>query len=158
MRFALLPLITVLIWCGFSMQAWQLSQAAPHAGVPGGMQAKAQVSSDQAILFGSMCIEVAAAAPGLISNAIAVTLPTGVALPAGATCMTTPAPGGRNVYAYIPAAPGATGILMRDSQMNSAWHRVRSAGVAANLVTGQLVAVPPTIPVGSLVDWVQTNS
>jgi hypothetical protein len=154
----LFPLITVLIWCGFSMQTWQLSQAAPNAGVAGGMQTKAQVSSDQAILFGSRCIEVAAAAPGLISNAITITLPNGVTLPAGAACMTTPAAGGRNVYAYIPAAPGAIGILMRDSQMNSAWHRVQSAGLAINLVTGQLVAVPATIPVGSLVDWVQTNS
>ncbi len=87
-----------------------------------------------------------------------VTLPSGVVLPAGAVCLTTAAGAGRNVYGYLPAVPGAAGQLLNDSQGNAMWFRVQSAGIALNLMTGRTASVPASIPVGSLLTWIQTSS
>lgn len=73
--------------------------------------------------------------------------------------MTTAGTGNsRNVYGYVPVAPGAMGRVLTDSQYNAMWHRVQSAGQAINLATGQTVAVPASIPTGVLLAWVQTSS
>lgn len=39
MAFLMLPIITVLFFLGVGVQAWQLAQAVPGAGVPGRMEA-----------------------------------------------------------------------------------------------------------------------
>ncbi len=159
MAFLILPLMAVFFWIGMSMQGWQLAQAVPGAGPAGRMETLAQVSAQQAEMFGAACISSAISNPGVISSAITVTLPAGVTQPAGAVCMTTAGPGnGRNVYGYMPVASGAIGHVLTDSQRNAMWHRVQSAGLAVNLATGQTTPVPATLPVGVLLAWIQTTS
>ncbi|MBN6207071.1 hypothetical protein JYK21_11405 [Ralstonia pickettii] len=159
MAFLILPMITVLFWLGLSTQAWQMADAVPGAGPAGRMASLAQVSAQQAQMFGTACISAATSNPGVVSSRMAVTLPPGVALPTGAVCMTTAGTGnGRNVYGYVPVAPGAMGRVLSDSQYNAMWHRVQSTGQAVNLATGQAMAVPASIPAGVLLAWVQTSS
>lgn len=159
MAFLILPLITVLFWLGLSTQAWQMADAVPGAGPAGRMALLAQVSAQQAQMFSAACIRTASSNPGAVSPSMAVTLPAGVTLPPGAVCMTTAGTGnGRNVYGYVPVAPGAIGSVLTNSQYNPMWHRVQSAGQAVNLATGQTVAVPASIPAGVLLAWVQTSS
>jgi S-adenosylmethionine synthetase len=70
MAFLMLPIITVLFFLGVGVQAWQLAQAVPGAGVPGRMEAAANVSAQQALVFGAACVATASATPGLISASI----------------------------------------------------------------------------------------
>lgn len=65
---------------------------------------------------------------------------------------------GRNVYGYLPAAPGAAGKLLADAQGGNNWFVIRAAGVAVSLAGGNTMSVPTTIPVSSLLNWVQTSS
>lgn len=159
MAFAVLPLMVVVFWLSLSVTGWQQAQAVPGAGPAGMLEARAIVAAQRAEMFGTSCVSAALAAPGAISQSLPVTLPPGVVLPTGAVCMTTSGPGnGRNVYALLPAQPGAFGRVRSDTQNNVAWFRVVSAGSASNLATGEVAAVPATIPVGYLLNWVQTSS
>lgn len=159
MAFAVLPLMVVVFWLSLSVIGWQQAQAVPGAGPAGMLEARAIVTAQRAEMFGTSCVAAALAAPGALSQSLPVTLPPGVVLPAGAVCMTTAAPGnGRNVYALLPAQPGAFGRVRSDTQSNIAWFRVVSAGSAFNLATGEMTAVPSTIPVGYLLNWVLTSS
>ncbi|SAL05231.1 hypothetical protein AWB78_07374 [Caballeronia calidae] len=159
MGFVILPLVAVLFWFGLTMQASQLANAVPGAGPAGRMESLAAVSAQQAEMFGSACASTALASPGVVTTGMTVILPTGVALPGGAVCMTISYIGnGRNVYGYLPVSPGAIGIVLSDTQDNAVWYRVQSAGVAVNLATGETASIPSTIPVGDLVDWIQTSS
>ena len=159
MAFLMLPIITVLFFLGVGVQAWQLAQAVSGAGVPGRMEAAANVSAQQALVFGAACVATARATPGLISASISPALPAGVSTPAGAVCMAAArAGGGRDIYGYMPVAPGAAGFLIQNTQGNVAWFRVSRQGTAVNMVTGVTYAVPTMIPVGALIDWVQTTT
>jgi hypothetical protein len=159
MAFLILPFVVVFFFMGLSAQAWQLSQSVQGAGIAGQMDTRATVTAQQAEMFASACISNAIASSGLISTSIVVTLPIGVNLPNNALCMTTPASGGgRNVYGYMLVAPGAIGQIQADSSEGVTWYRVSSAGVASNLATGEIVAVPSTIPIGNVVEWIQTTS
>lgn len=158
MAFLMLPIITVLFFLGVGIQAWQLAQAVPGAGVPGRMDAAAIVSAQQAQVFGAACVATASATPGLIGTVTPV-LPAGVLTPTGAVCMAAArAGGGRDIYGYIPVTPGAPGLLIQNTQGNAAWFRVQSQGVAINLMTGVTYTVPTVIPAGVLIDWVQTTT
>ena len=158
MGFAILPMVIALFFAGIATQAGQLARAVNGAGDVGLMENRAVVTAQRAEVFGSACVDAATATPGLVSANVPVNLPAGVNLPSGALCMTSAAAGGgRDVYAYLPAAPGAAGRIVADTQTNVAWARVAAQGQAVNLVTGAVSAVPASIPVGSLLDWVQVN-
>jgi hypothetical protein len=158
MAFAILPFAAIMLLFGLGIQATQLADSVPGAGLAGQMETRSLVSSQQAAMFGTACVNAAIAQTGVISPSIAVTLPAGVLLPASAVCMTTPNGSGRNVYAYLPAAPGAAGRLIADSLGSGNWFAVRTTGVAVNLSAGNSMPVPATIPVGSLLNWTQTSS
>ena len=158
MAFALLPLAAVMLLFGLGIQAFQLADSVPGAGPAGQMETRSVVSSQQAAMFGTACVSTALAQRGAISPNMTVTLPAGVLLPAGAVCMTTANGSGRNVYGYLPAAPGAAGKLLADAQGGNNWFVIRAAGVAVSLAGGNTMSVPTTIPVSSLLNWVQTSS
>ncbi|MBB6592752.1 hypothetical protein LBW62_08165 [Ralstonia solanacearum] len=158
MAFAILPFAAIMLLFGLGMQASQLADSVPGAGLAGQMETRSLVSSQQAAMFGTACLNAAIAQPGAVSPSIAVTLPAGVLLPLAAVCMTMSNGSGRNVYAYLPAAPGAAGRLLADSLGSGNWFAVRAAGVAVNLSVGNTMPVPATIPVGSLLNWTQTSS
>jgi len=159
MAFALLPFVVAFFWFGQSMVGWQQALAVPGAGMAGRMESLSVLSAQQAEMFNGACLVSAMAQPGVVSASLAVTLPPGVNLPTGAVCMTTPvAGGGRNVYGFLPVQPGAAGRVLADTNSNLTWHKVVSVGSAYNLVTGQWIAVPNTIPAGTLLTWVQTSS
>ncbi|KVV40926.1 hypothetical protein WT27_13455 [Burkholderia territorii] len=158
MKFAILPMVFALAYMGITLQAGQLAGAVPGASSHGQMDNVAYAVAQQAELYGARCIEAAIAAPGLVSDNIPVTLPTGVAAPTSAGCMTRAnALGGRDVYGWIDAPSGVPGQILVDSEFNTAWHRVFVQGSAVNLVTGQGYVVPSNIPAGTVVDWIKTN-
>ena len=65
---------------------------------------------------------------------------------------------GRDIYAYVPSVAGEAGQIVSDTMSSNSWFQVRSGGIATNLVTGETATVPLSIPVGSILDWVQTSS
>jgi len=159
MGYLLLPIAMVLFYLGLASQAGQLAGSVPGAGQAGRLDAISVVRAQQAEVFGAACIDQASAIPGLISAGISPVLPSGVAVPTNAVCMTTSAPAGaRNVYAFLPSAPGAAGAVAVDSDLNGSWYRVQTLGIAVNLASGQASAVPTSIPAGSLLQWIQTSS
>jgi hypothetical protein len=159
MGYAILPLLMVALWVGLATQGNQLAQAVPGAGLAGRMDATAFAAAQRAEVFGTACVSTASATAGLISNAVAVTLATGVTTPAGAGCMTVAiAGGGRNVYAWVPAVPGVAARVAADTLGSLAWYRVPTQGQAVNLMNGQVSAVSTAVPVGSLLDWIQTTN
>jgi hypothetical protein len=158
MQSMLAPLVVAVFGLGLSMVNWQVAQQAPGAGTVGYMEARATAAAQQAEVFVVACLAAATSSPGLISSNLTVALPAGVTPPPGDACMTTTAGAGRNVYASMTAVPGAAGQILQDSLGDAQWFRVQSTGVAANLMTGRSAAVPASIPVGSLLTWVQTSN
>ncbi|TDF64880.1 hypothetical protein [Cupriavidus sp. L7L] len=159
MGYLFLPIATVLFSLGIVAQSWQLSQAAPGAGVAGRMEVVATVTAQQAQAYGAACISTADATPGLVSASLVPLLPSGMVAPTGAGCMAVANPGGgRDVYGYVRGSSGAGAALLGSTQGSLAWFRVRSQGTAINLSTGNAYSVPSTIPAGALVHWVQLNT
>lgn len=159
MAFLILPFVVVLFMFGLTAQESQLVQASPGAGSAGRMDVLAQLSAAQVEAFGTACINAATATPGVVSDSITVTLPAGVLPPTGAICMTTAnTGGGRNVYGYMPVPPGTAGRVLHDTQGSAIWFQVLTTGKATSLVTGEVSAVPDSIPAQSLLAWVQTTS
>jgi hypothetical protein len=159
MGFLFFPLAVLVFWIGQTSLAWHHAGAIDGAGPAGRMESIARVSAQQAEMFGSACAATAVARSGVVAPSMLVVLPPGVVLPTGAVCMTAAGTGnGRNVYGYMHVGPGAVGIVLADTQDNAVWYRVQSAGVAISLATGETASIPVAIPVGSLVDWIQTTS
>ncbi|MBF6989380.1 hypothetical protein [Cupriavidus sp. IK-TO18] len=159
MGYLILPIATVLFSLGLVAQSWQLSQAAPGAGVPGRMESVATITAQQAQAYGAACVSTADTTPGLVGASLVPALPSGMVTPTGAGCMAVANPGGgRDVYGYVRVASGAGAELLGSTQGSLAWFRVRSQGTAINLSTGIAYSVPSTIPVGALVHWVQLNT
>jgi hypothetical protein len=158
MGFLILPFVMVIAFIGLAMQAHQQADAVPGAGQPGQMEAAAVASGQRAEAYGSACAASAISRPGVVSSGLQVTLPPGVVAPVSSGCIAqADGSGGRLVYGWIAGGPGVSGWILKDTQMNAVWHQVQSAGVALNIVTAQTVAVPVAIPVGALVDLIQTN-
>lgn len=159
MGYLFLPIATALFCLGILTQLWQQSQATPGAGVAGRMDTVAVVTAQQAQAYGSACIATVGATPGLVGVSVVPALPAGMIAPVGAGCMAVANPsGGRDVYGYMRVAPGASASLLGTSQGNLAWFRVESQGSAVNIATGATHNVPPSLPVGALVHWVQLNT
>ncbi|QBY56344.1 hypothetical protein [Cupriavidus oxalaticus] len=159
MGYLILPIATVLFSLGIVAQSWQLSQAAPGAGIPGRMENVATVTAQQAQAYGAACVSTADSTPGLVGASLIPALPSGMVAPTGAGCMAVANPGGgRDVYGYVRVSSGAGAALLGSTQGSLAWFRVRSQGTAINISTGTAYSVPSTIPVGALVHWVQLNT
>ncbi|RKP47563.1 hypothetical protein [Trinickia fusca] len=158
MAFFALPVMVVLFFIGVAAQMNQLALAVAGAGKPGQMENFEIVSAQRVEAFAAACLDTAIASPGAISASLTVAMPTGATTPVGAVCMTTPAAGGaRNVYAYAPVVGGAAGQMMTDTQRSAAWYRVQSQGQAVNVQFGDVSAVPASLPVGALLEWVQVT-
>lgn len=159
MGFLVLPIMVVLFFIGLGMQMDQLAQAVTGAGQAGQMANVAVVASQRMQAYGAACLDEATKNPGVVTqNLPLTTMPAGAVIPPGAACTTTPAPGGaRNVYAYAASKPGEAAQLMADTQGNQAWYRVPAAGQAVMIATGQVAAIPATVPAGDLLEWVQVT-
>ena len=159
MGYLILPLTTVLFCMGIVAQSRQLSQSVPGAGEPGRMEALAAVTAQQAQAYGAACVSTAGATPGLVGSNVAPILPAGMVAPSGAGCMAVANPaGGRDVYGFVRVSPGAGAVLLSSTEGSAAWFRVRSQGTAISLTSGTAYSVPASIPVGTLVQWVQLNT
>lgn len=158
MGFALLPFAAILLMLGLAMQGAQLADTVPGAGLAGRSATLALVSAQQAEMFATSCASTAGVQTGVVSASLAVALPVGVALPRGAVCMTVANGSGRDIYAYLPSVAGEAGQIVIDTMGSGSWFQIRSGGIASNLITGENAAVPLSIPVGSILDWVQTSS
>ena len=158
MGYFIFPMAVVLFFAGVAAQFGQMALAVPGAGQAGRTAAIATESARQLEVFATACINAALASPGMVAANLNVTLPAGVNAPVGAVCTTTAAGTGRNVYAYAPGVGGQPGRILTDTQGSYSWLVVRGSGQAVALATGAAVVVPATIPVGALVDWVQTSS
>lgn len=157
MFFTMLPTIFALFFTGLNTQAVMSAQNMPGAGPVGRMNTLAQSSAQLGMVFGTACINAAAAQPGVVGNFV-VAMPAGVVTPANAQCQATAiAGGGRNVYASLLDQPGMAGNIQLATQQNAAWWRVSAVGQAANLVNNQASGIPVNIPAGSLLDWVQVS-
>ncbi|WP_434716303.1 hypothetical protein [Paraburkholderia sp. A3RO-2L] len=155
----LLPIFTSLFFVGLTMQMQQMTNSGQGAGFSGARETAALVHAQTVETFAAACVEAAYAAPGVISANLPVVLPAGVIAPAGSGCITTAGPpGGRYVYAYAPNSPGAISQVSDDSGGNAAWYQVLVAGQAVNAVTGTVTTIPQSIPVASLLEWVQTKN
>jgi len=142
---------------------YQLQAAtAPKAGVNGQAEVAAAASAERVGSFGAACIKAAQAAPGAVSPALPVTQGAGGATitpPADANCMTTSAPGGgRYVFASAKMVPGVSFYLRRNTDASAAWYSVPFAGQAVSLTSGQVYAIPASIPTGSVLNWVQLGT
>lgn len=158
MGYMILPLATLLFGIGMQMQFSQMALAVSGAGKAGQMQTLAVVQAQQIELFGAACLNAAIAAPGVVSNSLPVVLASGANTPPQAVCMTTTGTAGsRNVYGYMPGAPGEAGQIISDSGSSAVWYRVQAAGQAINLVNAQALPVPATIPVGAIVDSINVT-
>jgi len=159
MGFMILPLAVVVFFVGLTVEFNQMTQAVAGAGKTGQMVNAMIVSAQRAEIFGAACLSAAIASPGLISANIDVisTLPPGTIAPASAVCMTEAvAGGGRSVYSYTTEVPGEAGQVMADTQMNESWFQVDLPGEATNLAISQPPsALPATVPVGTILKWVQ---
>lgn len=159
MGYMLLPIFTTLFFVGMTMQMQQLTNTGQGAGFSGARETVALVRAQTVETYAAACIEAAYAAPGVISGNLPVVLPAGVIPPTGSGCITTAGPpGGRYVYAYAPNSPGAISQVSGDSGGNFAWYQVLVAGQAVNASTGTVTSVPQSIPVASLLEWVQTQN
>jgi hypothetical protein len=156
----LAPVAVAFLCLGIMAQMGQLATAIPGAGQVGRMDVLATSRAQLALVFGSACVDVAMASPGLIDANIPVAkLPAGVSTPVNSVCMTTAAGGAaRNVYAYVPGVSGSAGQLASYSGASQLWYRVTSTGVAVNVSNGVSAAVPGSIPLNSLLLWTQTIS
>lgn len=157
MGFLLIPIMVVLFFVGLGMQMEQLAQAVTGAGRAGQMANVAMVASQRMQTYGAACLDEATKNPGMISQNLPLTTsPAGAVMPQGAVCMTTPAGGGaRNVYAFAASKPGEAAQLMTDTQGSEAWYQVPAVGQAVMVATGQAAAIPATVPVGDMLEWVQ---
>lgn len=158
MGYFIFPMAVVLFFAGVAAQLGQMALAVPGAGQAGRAAAIATVSARQIEVFATACLNTALASPGLVASSLVVELPAGVNAPAGAVCMTTAAGAGRNVYGYAPSVGGQAGRILSDTQGSYSWLLVRGPGQAVVLATGGATTVPASIPVGAVVDWVQTSS
>ena len=158
MSFAFFPLAILLLFIGFNAQMYDNAQAISGAGEQGYMQTLARVRAQQLSAFAMACQAQAVSQPGVISSGLAVSMPLGANIPAGAVCLTTAAAtGGRNVYAWMPAVGGMAAAAYDISQYNASWYNVTASGVAANMVTGQTSAIPASITSPAVVNWTQVN-
>lgn len=159
MGFMILPMAVALFCIGLTMQFTQTAQAVPGStSWPSHVDAIATITAQQSELFASACLTAALTSPGLVSQQMTVVMPAGTLAPASAVCATATAPGGgRYVYAYSPMPSGMGANVLSDTYNNPSWYRVSTAGQAANLVTGLVSAVPTSIPVGDIVQWLQVN-
>ncbi|MGF6440608.1 hypothetical protein [Paraburkholderia youngii] len=159
MGFLIYPLAVAMFCIGLTMQFTQTAQSVPgSAAWPMHQDAIATITAQQSEVFASACLTAALTARGVVSQQMTVVMPAGTLAPASAVCATTAAPGGgRYVYAYSAMPSGMSANILKDTYSNPSWYRVSVAGQAANLVTGLVSAVPATIPVGDIVQWLQVN-
>lgn len=159
MPMSLLAVAVAMFFLGAAAALTQLRNLVPGEGVPGRMDNAARVSAQVAELYGAKCTNTAIAQPGVTSDRIDVVMPAFVNRPSVAhSCVAQAFPGGgRMVYAWIQASPGAAGDVLEESGYSAVWHVVTGQGQARNLVTGEAMTVPATIPVGALVDIVYTS-
>lgn len=158
MGFMLLPLAFFLIIFGVSLGFQGEANRVPGAGIAGQATYRAGVIAQQAQTFASACDSAAVTASGTISNSLTITMPSGAVVPTKAVCATVANPGGgRVVYAYMPAVPGATAQIMANTGYDASWYRVNTSGTAMSLAAAPSLTIPTTIPTGSLLESVIVN-
>jgi hypothetical protein len=161
--FAFFGMAMALFLVGVGAQFALLAASAPGVGPTGIAESRAMVAAGAVQRFSSDCIAAATITPGLVATSISVSMDLqgggSLQLPAGASCMTTVAPtGGRFVYASAQFTPGMVQQLMADTYQSATWFRVLAPGQAQRISDGVTVAVPPSIPAGSVLNWVQLSS
>lgn len=148
------PLAVFFFFFGMTMMQAEQANSKQGAGLVGVMDQRATVTAQQAEAFAYGCYTSASSQPGLISSSVNVTMPAGVNVPSGANCVTTANASYRNVFGYMPVAPGAVRVILADAHDSTTWFKVTQQGSATNLETGEAAAVPAQIPVGDIVNYV----
>ncbi|OXJ06702.1 hypothetical protein [Burkholderia sp. HI2500] len=144
----LFPFVVLMVALGLIAGAQR--EVSRVAGPDARADSVAQVRALQAEVFAAACVESAQAQPGLVSNALAVTWPTGLIALGGSICATSRDGTGRLVYAGVPTMPGAAGVLMERLDNPAFWYAVPVSGTAKALVNGQSINVPTTFVAGTL--------
>ncbi|KVS13914.1 hypothetical protein [Burkholderia multivorans] len=147
MGYALAPLVVLMAFAGLIYQAAGLATSVAGAGSIGLSDSNAAVVAERAITFADACMQTAIANAGLTGASVKVQLPSVIAAPVGANCrIDASASGGRVVYAWAPATPGAIAHVRDESEASEAWFITSVAGVATGVVSGAQHAVPTAIP------------
>jgi len=144
----LMPFVVLMVALGLIAGAQR--EVNRVAGPDARADSVAQVRALQAEVFAAACVASAQAQPGLVSNALAVTWPTGLTALAGSICATSQDGTGRLVFAGVPTMPGAAGVLMERLDNPAFWYAVPVSGTAKALVNGQSINVPTTFVTGTL--------
>lgn len=160
MGYVLLGIAALLVLAGVGAQLAFAAIFGPGAGQEGAADSLAVQAAEAMAVYASGCMAAASASPGLIGS-LSVSLDTGgatIALPAGAGCLTTAAPGGgRFVFASAKLQPGMAAYLMKSTNGSWAWNQVVTPGKAVSLSGGIEAAVPTAIPEGSILHWSQVS-
>jgi len=140
-----------------------MSPAGPPGGGPLGLANGRAAAEAQAVaVFAAGCQATAAASPGLLAESIPVTLGVAggasLALPEGAGCAASSAPGGRFIFAHAKNKPGMAHEILRVTSGSAIWFRVLSPGTATRISDGQQIPVPSSIPAGTVLSMVQVSN
>ncbi len=158
MGYALLGIAALVFLAGVGAQLAFAAIFGPGAGPGGAADSVAVQSAEVVAVYASSCMAAAAASPGALGT-LTVSMDSAgasIALPAGAGCVTTAAPGGgRYVFASAKLQPGLGAYLMNTTQGSKLWHQVTVTGQAVSLSGGTVSTVPASIPAGSILHWSQ---
>ncbi|EJH9638099.1 TPA: hypothetical protein QDC27_002649 [Burkholderia cepacia ATCC 25416] len=148
MGYALLPLVVLML--ALSLIAGEQRAVGRVAGADARADSRAETRALQAEVFAAACVASAQAQPGLVSDALVVTWPSGLTALPGANCVTRADGAGRLVFAGVPTLPGAAGVLMERLNNPAFWYAVPASGTAKALIGGQTINVPTTFVAGTL--------
>ncbi|QRR11790.1 hypothetical protein FPJ27_36910 (plasmid) [Burkholderia sp. MS455] len=144
----LMPFVVVMVAMGLIAEAQR--EVSRVAGSDARAESVAQTRAVQAEVFATACVASAQGQPGVVSDAMAVTWPTGMTAVNGSICATSRDGTGRMVYAGLPTKPGAAGVLMERLDNPAFWYAVPVSGTAKALSSGQTINVPTLFPAGTL--------
>lgn len=144
----LMPFVVVMVALGLIAQAQR--EVTRVAGADALADSVAQTRALQAEVFAAACVASAKGQPGVVSDALGVTWPTGMTAVAGSICATNQDGAGRIVFAGLPSKPGAAGVLMERLDNPAFWYAVPVSGTAKALSSGQTMSVPTSFAPGSL--------
>lgn len=160
--FGVLGFALALAFAGVGAQVAFHANTLPGAGAASILEARGAAAAGGFQRYANQCIAAAVTAAGSIAASITVDLATSggadVSAPSGAGCMTSAVTGGgRNVFAYAKFQPGLVAKLSSETYQSSAWYVVTAKGSAQRILDGGVVTVPTTIPVDSVLKWVQIS-
>ena len=156
---ATLAIVLVAMTIGLGIEMRTVAGNEPGMASTDVIAERAGVLAGEYEVFAAACTSAAAAAPGATSSNLPVVLPPGVAMPAGATCITSSNGSGRDVFAVVPDMPGVATRLIGDG-FGAVWWDVKGAQVV-NMASGAPQAIPGAVAAavasGGNFQWITVN-